>query len=109
VNVADLLSRVRHHGWDVRLDGGNPRFVRVQPDAGKLPLPLVDAFRKHRDAVVKWLSECVVCGADVSDDETRDRMQDALFCGNGGGDAVRDMDGVLREGCRRCPYKATAT
>jgi hypothetical protein len=52
---------------------------------------------------------CRLCGADVSDPQTRERMKDPAFCDRGGARAVRDKGGnVVREPVERCPYKESA-
>jgi len=104
VSPAELVARAAGYGWAVELRDG-PRLVRADPLAGKLPTPLVDALRRNREAVVAWLTTCGVCGADVSDDETRARLADPLFCSRGGGKAVVDGNGVAHPEARRCPYK----
>jgi len=39
-----------------------------------MPTPLLNALKDHREAVVKYLTECVACGRDVRDPEDRDRL-----------------------------------
>ena len=106
MSPAELVARVAGYGWAVDLRDG-PRLVRADPLAGKLPTPLVDALRRNRESVVSWLTTCGVCGADVSDDETRARLADALFCSRGGGRACVDGNGTVHPEALRCPYKPT--
>lgn len=51
---------------------------------------------------------CRVCGKDVSDPETRERMADPLFCDQGGCNAVTDGNGVKHPEMKRCPFKEKA-
>jgi hypothetical protein len=46
-----------------------------------MPTPLLAALKQHREAVVKWLTECRECGRNNSDPEDRDRLRGANpFC-----------------------------
>lgn len=105
MNVAHILQRVTACGYAVRVTGGSPKLVATRAEC-VMPRPLLKALKDHKAAVVAYLSTCVVCGRDTSDDETRDRMADALFCSRAGGREVTDGNGTYHPEGPRCPFKS---
>lgn len=53
--MVELLREVRRCGFDVALDGGGPKLVRVNVRAA-VPGPVMDELRVRRDEVIRFLS-----------------------------------------------------
>lgn len=104
VNVAHLLQRVSCCGYTVRVTAGAPKLVPVRSEC-VMPIPLLKALKDHKAAVVAYLSTCALCGKDISDDETRERMADPLWCSMFGSKGVVDGHGRTHPEEPRCPWK----
>ena len=104
LNIAQLLQRVTACGFAVEITDAGPQLVPIRSEH-VMPKPLLKALRDNRDAVVKFLSECAVCGKDTRNAEDRERLADPLYCDRGGSREVRDGSGTTHPATQRCPFK----
>jgi hypothetical protein len=74
INVVQLLERVEAYGYAVVVLGGVPN-LKPGPDPAKIPTPLMDALKKYRGEIVKYLTQCRECGRDVGCPEDRERLK----------------------------------
>lgn len=111
----NLLNRIAAAGFALELTESGPRLVRVE-DGARLAPELLAELKANRRAVIDYLKTgrepdaeaviCRVCGADVSDPETRALMIHPLHCDRGGASkGATDGHGFYHPPAERCPFK----